>query len=411
LKPVSLQPAVELFRRRRGAWASLFELEAGPGRIAALEGLRGAAILLVFQVHFHVLFAPWIAIHPAVNAVSEFLHVIGHSGVDLFFLLSGYLIYSGVLSKAVPYGRFLHRRARRIYPAFHVVLVVYLTLFLALPERSKLPGGSAFETLWAVAVNALLLPGFFDMQPFITVSWSLSYEVVFYTLLPVLVHLTGMREWERRKRVLFWVVLAGMYLTACFAWGGGLFWEAIRLRPASHARMVFFTAGILLYEAHESGKLRSWLNPRREALTLAYLALAWAAYYWLGRFLDTADAGRIEAARTLVLAPALCALTGCALAVAGFWQQLFTGSALRWTGNISYSFYLTHSLALQGLALVATARVSPGWISLLGLSAAALALSYALAVALFLAVEKPVSLARPATVRLTAEQYSERENA
>src|SRR5215472_13986750 len=63
------------------------------GRILAMEGIRGYAVLLVFMVHQHTLFSRYLAPQSSIARLSQFSHHIGNSGVDLFFVLSGFLIY------------------------------------------------------------------------------------------------------------------------------------------------------------------------------------------------------------------------------------------------------------------------------------------------------------------------------
>src|SRR5580704_9159217 len=72
----------------------LYEMPDSAGRIKSMEGLRGAAVALTFFVHYFTLAS--VCLTPASwgYRVGHFLGEIGHSGVDLFFLLSGYLIYA-----------------------------------------------------------------------------------------------------------------------------------------------------------------------------------------------------------------------------------------------------------------------------------------------------------------------------
>lgn len=91
----------------------IYELEAGQqNRVLAMEGLRGFAVALVFLVHYHTLFIPWVSTGSVTVTVSTFLRSIGHSGVDLFFILSGYLIYGAVIKKNIDYPKFMLRRIR-----------------------------------------------------------------------------------------------------------------------------------------------------------------------------------------------------------------------------------------------------------------------------------------------------------
>src|SRR6516225_7867662 len=98
------------------------------GRAPALEGIRGLAIVLVFFVHYHTLFGDYAQSDAISHFTSQFLGTVGHCGVDLFFVLSGFLIYGLVLRKRTPYLKFIQRRVERIYPTFAAVFGLYLVL-------------------------------------------------------------------------------------------------------------------------------------------------------------------------------------------------------------------------------------------------------------------------------------------
>ncbi|HEY2847883.1 MAG TPA: acyltransferase family protein, partial [Pyrinomonadaceae bacterium] len=88
-----------------GEWFSdKFEVSRGlQGKnVRPMEGLRGLAVSLVFLVHYVALIRPWIEGHPLLDQVADGMHTIGNTGVDLFFVLSGYLIY-GILLKKQPH--------------------------------------------------------------------------------------------------------------------------------------------------------------------------------------------------------------------------------------------------------------------------------------------------------------------
>jgi len=86
------------------------------------------------------------------------LENIGHSGVDLFFVLSGYLIYGALIRKKVSYLSFFRRSVERIYPTFLCVFAIYLVLSILFPEENKIPARSLAaacrETLLAATRRA-----------------------------------------------------------------------------------------------------------------------------------------------------------------------------------------------------------------------------------------------------------------
>jgi peptidoglycan/LPS O-acetylase OafA/YrhL len=94
--------------------------------VRSMEGLRGFAVLLVFLVHYVALISPWITKNSQLDRILVAIHTIGNAGVDLFFVLSGYLIYCSMMGRPQGAMRFLRRRVARIYPAFCVVFGLYL---------------------------------------------------------------------------------------------------------------------------------------------------------------------------------------------------------------------------------------------------------------------------------------------
>ena len=87
---------------------------------------RGVAILLVFLVHWSLAWQTKLASGSAWAHAASISFAIGNSGVDLFFLLSGYLIYDTYLTRRTLARSFFVKRLWRIYPTYLVVFVIYL---------------------------------------------------------------------------------------------------------------------------------------------------------------------------------------------------------------------------------------------------------------------------------------------
>ena len=357
---------------------SRFELSraGASGNVRPMEGLRGFAVFLVFLVHYVSLSVPWRLPEGGLSAFADGLHAIGNTGVDLFFVLSGYLIYGSLMTRPQPFVPFMARRVERIYPAFLAVLAVYVAISLAMPSISRIPA-EPFEAGLYLLQNVLLLPGLAPIEPIITVAWSLSYEMFFYLLVPAVVGMLGLRRWSCARRVALFVLAAAALGAYCALYAG-------------HVRLAMFLSGMLLWES---------LREKPAFAAPAWLAaLALAAAFWL--VLQPIEGPAAYTAKVAGLFAAYFVLClACFSAPGSPAARLFSWTPLRWLGNMSYSYYLLHGLALhaafRGLALVAppAERGSAFFLLLMPVLFAATLVPSAL---LFLAIERPFSLVRGA---------------
>ncbi|MFO0982311.1 MAG: acyltransferase [Planctomycetota bacterium] len=355
------------------AWLrARFEIApAAPHRFPAMEGLRGFAVLLVFLVHYASLGEPWLACASATASSAAVLHDVGGAGVDLFFLLSGYLIYGMLMQRRQSFTAFMARRVQRIYPTFLVVFAIYLALAWSMPSSGKLPAGWAPAAL-LVLENLLLLPGLFAVRPIISVAWSLSYEMFSYVTIPVLIGALQLRGWGRARRVVLLVALA----LAMFASAPLL---------GSHLRLVMFVAGMLLHELCAAPACI-----RERGLGLAALALGLATLCLLS-WLAIATPLRQAALFASFLVLCRASLHGL-----GPTRTAFSWTPLRWLGNMSYSYYLIHGLTLKAALLIAAKLHPPAagdtWLFWIALPFF-LAVTLLAGAVLFVLVERPWSLA------------------
>jgi peptidoglycan/LPS O-acetylase OafA/YrhL len=178
------------------------EDSADGGRIPALDGLRGVAILFVLFHHYFQAFLPgtdnWLD--------RSMIHIagIGWTGVDLFFVLSGFLI-TGILLDARASGgsyfkAFYARRFLRIFPAYYLFLFV---LFVILPNVGELRGRADLHALvsdqiwyWTYTNN---IHTSIDLNAHYGAFtnghlWSLAVEEQFYLIWPLVVLLVGARR-------------------------------------------------------------------------------------------------------------------------------------------------------------------------------------------------------------------------
>jgi len=303
-----------------------------------MEGMRGISALLVFFVHFDALFGSR-AQSPELADTFRFLGHIGYRGVDVFFALSGFIMYGILLGKPTRYSSFIWRRVVRLYPVFTTIFLLYVILELTMGRNGRLSGSFASNVVY-LAENYLMLPGFFPIVPLITVTWSLSYEFFFYLTLPLAISALRLSAWPHAKRVILVTAVSLAHLALTLT---GLI---------GHGEMVMFTCGILLRETISFRSIWSrpaWLRAGSIASLLAFggaLAMqgmrgapAWTQY--------SGTIVGIQGWRLGVLFVATYALGYFALSGDGFLATWFSWDWLRWFGNISYSYYLVHGLVLH----------------------------------------------------------------
>ena len=309
-----------------------------------MEGLRGIAVTLIFFAHYKACLAPWMVGVEGVGAgIAEAVRIMGAVGVDLFFLMSGFLIYGVTLSPRFSWAKFMRRRFQRIYPPFLAVFVLYLLLSYVFPSESKIPPGT-YEGAIYVLQNLLLMPGIFPIQPMITVAWTLSYDLYFYFVLPLLTVTLGLRNRSPHSRLGFFLLLGGTFLV-------------LSVMGIGHAQFLLFTVGIAAHElrdrffAFQDRGGDRYTAPLGVVLALCLLPISSLIYQ------SVLDAGGLEirafALRTVWTAAVLPVLILIMASREGWVTRVCSWTPLRWVGNISYSYYLIHGLVLKAFALVA----------------------------------------------------------
>ena len=290
--------------------------------ISSMEGIRGLAVFLVFLVHYVSLVEPWLLVDSMTSKLATHVHSIGNIGVDLFFVLSGYLIYGMLIEKQRTFGPYILRRIQRIYPAFIAVFLLYLLLSVIFPTESKIPpnwGGASIYILQ----NIFLLPGLFNITPIITVAWSLSYEFFYYLVVPLVVTGLSLKSWQPHHRLIFFLGLS-LALFTCFALMGG------------QVRLMMFLPGILLYEVLK-------LNNHGRFFPIGIPALLLAI--GLAAIMEQMNVAEwLRFSMMFILFFIFCFDS---FAQAGITSRILSFSPLRWLGNMSYSYYLFHGITLR----------------------------------------------------------------
>lgn len=184
--------------------------------------MRGVAILMVLVVHFYQreLFAPFPMIRMTFGRVAE----IGNFGVELFFVLSGFLI-TGILidNRLKPKSllNFYARRSLRIFPLYYSILIV---LFIVLPKFVSFDPAAAEMAdlqgwLWTYTMNWPTLPWVWDSSKLFWIGhfWSLCVEEHFYLVWPAIIYLVPDRK--------HWITCVALLCLGMFARCSSLLFE------------------------------------------------------------------------------------------------------------------------------------------------------------------------------------------
>jgi peptidoglycan/LPS O-acetylase OafA/YrhL len=331
---------------------------------ADIDGLRGIAVLCVVLFHAGV---------PGFGG--------GFVGVDIFFVISGYLI-CGIIQREISeqrfsYAKFYARRARRILPAlFAVLLVCFVTAALVMTggelrdfSKSAVANIAAVSNLYFWK-SANYFSTSAELKP-LMMTWSLSVEEQFYLFFPPLLLLMRRYRWR--------VGLALAALTAVSLLAS--VWMTSR-NPST----AFF---LLPSRAWELG-VGALLSHHGSRAALARRA----APAWVGQALGAAGLLAVLAAVTLYddttafpgLAAALPVL-GAAMLIAAHGSMtnrwILSNKALVFVGLVSYSWYLWHWPMLSFARLVADRPLG------VGTALALVALAFLLAIASWRLVERP----------------------
>ncbi len=319
--------------------------------LPVLDGVRGLAILLVMPSHFWGL-AFGIAGKSPGNPLDRFLGRLfgsGWVGVDLFFVLSGFLI-TGILldarSSPFYFRNFYARRFLRIFPLYYGFLIVTLVL---VPYSGLLSRVAAVDNLranqwwyWTYTTNigyaftGLSFTGTFVQSQF----WSLAVEEQFYLVWPAAVLL--LRS-QRLAALCVVLVFASFGLRVYLASDAASSFAALN---AAHvftpARMDTFALGALLAIAARRGDaLRDTARWAPYVAAAAFVVVA--ALFVANNGLSALDASVQTVGFTALafLFAAVIAITVTA-APGSVWRRIFSAAPLTWLGRYAYGLYVVH---------------------------------------------------------------------
>jgi peptidoglycan/LPS O-acetylase OafA/YrhL len=299
------------------------------GRIPELDALRGIAALVIVVFHMRFL---------------EAAPVMG-SAVDLFFVLSGYLITTIIFNHGRTSGfltAFYARRALRIWPIYYIGLFLCVLLNPLLTTRQPLEG------IWHYVAYVQYIPKYWggDTPPFSRLflhSWTLAMEEQFYLVWPVLAVLLG------RKKLRYLSLLL-VVLPICLR-AHGLSCRLLLLSRSDSLALGTILAD-LFYDRESIGARKSFYHYFFISLGIFSVVARW----WIGPMiarLDTAPGGEysvwVAAFSIAEMAWFYFALVGLVLLHQGSSVlpfRILRHRALTHLGTISYGIYLYHPFLL-----------------------------------------------------------------
>jgi len=357
------------------AWKPISSLPDLGGRIPELDGLRGLAIAMILVTHYLLL----IYSAPFGSPVAHLLAMgrLGWTGVDLFFVLSGFLI-GGILIDArdsSSYFRvFYTRRFFRIVPIYGLFLLANFSFLVAIHAgkapvfswllRDELPWAPYalfLQNFWMAGRNTMGVAS-------LGLTWSLAIEEQFYLTLPLLVRVLDPRR-------LLSVVVGGIVGAPLLRIALHLLWPEkltcwFVLMPCRADALFFGVLGAIIFRKNEC---RSWLESHGSLQRLfLYVLLSGVAYLTL-KVSDTGGftmlAGGLTWMAVFYFSLLLYALTQKNSMV----NLLLRSKWLTWLGTIAYGVYLFHAGILILISHpfwpkpLLTDKFSDLWVSVLAL--------------------------------------------
>ncbi|MCV7455659.1 acyltransferase [Micrococcus luteus] len=295
----------------------------GP-RFRELDGLRGIAALAVVFSHYTGAHNSHYPQDPAAFHDAAW----GAAGVQLFFIISGFVIFMSARGASRP-SDFAISRAARLYPPYWISLVFAVVLLLLHP----VPG---FPFTWGQAlVNLTMVQRWVGVDNVVDVYWTLAVEMQFYVIILILLYLTRCRLSDR-------VVLWGSIAWSVISWGVVFFtaphvgsdpqrdpmWVKLLNNATVAEYAPLFVLGMALYIARQTGRHRGWV-------AAAAVSAVGSTFVMRGMPL------------------ALEVLVVVLLAVTVMLRErtsVLLLPPIQWYGRISYSLYILH--AIPGYILI-----------------------------------------------------------
>jgi len=301
----------------------------------ALDGLRALAVIAVLAYHAEM---PWL---PA-----------GFLGVDIFFVISGYLITALLLSEHARTGgiklrRFWGRRALRLLPGLILMLAaVSLIVPILAPDQNENLGGDVIAALTYVSNWWMIFQDqpYFEAigrPPLLQHLWSLAVEEQFYLLWPLALAFALRNPFRKPRRLVKWILLAVAASAGAMALMYSPELDVSRVYYGTDTRLGTILLGAALAFLWSPGN-RTATPTRVGGLVRDIAALgALAALGWVMATWNQFDSTLYLGGFTLVAFLA-AVVVGAASHPGALTRGLLGNLPMRWLGHRSYSIYLWH---------------------------------------------------------------------
>jgi peptidoglycan/LPS O-acetylase OafA/YrhL len=338
--PGAVSPNVHTANERR-------ENGGAQDRVPALDGVRGLAILAVLIYHFMaVAVVDAGSKGPVIDRVIAGATRSGWIGVDLFFVLSGFLITGILLDAKLAAGRYFRnfyaRRVLRIFPAYYGFLLV-LFVFYPLFQSMEHAAIDAFQgdRLWFLAYLANFRYALDNAKRadfgITGPLWSLSVEEQFYIVWPAVVLLLNRRGLMAASAA---AIVGALLMRTVLYYSGANKWWGYTMMPT---RMDALAAGALIAAAirdpGDLGTLKRWITP----VALGSAAIVFALALWNGRLNPFDPWMRTFGYTALAFVFAGVVVAALTAPAAGNIGRMLSTAGLRTLGKYSYAMYIVHA--------------------------------------------------------------------
>lgn len=347
--------------------------------LESLQVLRAIAALMVVVFHLGAplqrlgLEAPW----PQSGA----------AGVDIFFVLSGFLMLVTTYKRDGYTGSFYHKRLVRIVPLYWIVTTASLALLLLAPQLVK----SGKAEAWHIIASYLFLPArhpvLGTLEPLVVPGWTLNYEMFFYLLWGIALLLP-----QERRVVGVGVVIAALAVLGFAA-------------PSGNPFFAFYTSSIMLEFVFGLGLGLWYLNG-------APIPRGWGFVLIGCGFISLLSQGDVPPETRMLRWGVPAAMVVAGALVLERARPVPRVAVLALLGDASYSLYLVHGMVLSAVGQVFV-RLAPslqlsGPALYIACGVAAVGAAMVISVLVHLAVERPLlrvmSSRRATPGKVTAER-------